>query len=99
MDSTMKEYEHRRLVCEHKCKVGEKYVLPQAQDFGLSWSMSMDQSCSWGCTEECHPSATGWRSPSDPTDKRTVDKGQVVVLAQALELVSGFSMRERPPAR
>ena len=30
MDNTMKEYEHRRLVCEHECKVGEKYVLPQA---------------------------------------------------------------------
>ena len=34
----MKEYEHRQLVCEHECKVGEKYVLPQAQAFGLSWS-------------------------------------------------------------
>ena len=30
MDNTMKEYEHRRLVCEHECKVGVKYVLPQA---------------------------------------------------------------------
>ena len=30
MDNTMKEYEHRRLACEHECKVGEKYVLPQA---------------------------------------------------------------------
>ena len=37
MDNTMKEYEHRRLVCERECKVGEKYVLPQAQAFGLSW--------------------------------------------------------------
>ena len=30
VNNTMKEYEHRRLVCEHECKVGEKYVLPQA---------------------------------------------------------------------
>ena len=37
----MKKYEHRQLasVCEHKCNVGEKYVLPQAQAFGLSWFM------------------------------------------------------------
>ena len=52
----MKEYEHRRLVCEHECKVGEKYVLPQAQAFGLSWSMATagladihNNSC-WGRT-------------------------------------------------
>ena len=33
MDITVKKYEHRHLVmsvCEHKCSVGEKYVLPQA---------------------------------------------------------------------
>ena len=45
MDITMKEYEHRHLamsVCEHKCNVGEKYVLPQAQAFGLSWSIARD---------------------------------------------------------
>ena len=52
----MKEYEHRRLVCEHECKVGERYVLPQDQDFGLSWSSSKDRladirSCNWGRTE------------------------------------------------
>ena len=43
MDDTMKKYEHRHLamsVCEHKCNVGEKNVLPQAQAFGLSWSMA-----------------------------------------------------------
>ena len=53
MDSTMKKYEHRQLkwVCEHKCNVGEKYVLPQAEAFGLSWSMPMGQSCSSGRTE------------------------------------------------
>ena len=38
----MKEYEHRRLVCEHECKVGEKYVLPQAYAFVLSWSIAME---------------------------------------------------------
>ena len=33
MDDTMKKYEHQHLamsVCEYKCNVGEKYVLPQA---------------------------------------------------------------------
>ena len=59
MDITLKEYEHRHLamsVCEHECNVGGKYVLPQAQAFGLSWSMATAgladiQSRSWGCTE------------------------------------------------
>ena len=59
MDDTMKKYEHRHLamsVCEHKCNVGEKYVLPQAQAFGLSWFMATagladihNNSC-WGRT-------------------------------------------------
>ena len=59
MDDTMKKYEHRHLamsVCEHKCNVGEKYVLPQAQAFGLSWSVATagladihNNSC-WGRT-------------------------------------------------
>ena len=39
MDIMMKKYEHRQLVC----KVGEKYVLPQAQAFGLSWSNTNDR--------------------------------------------------------
>ena len=95
----MKEYEHRRQVCEHECNVGEKYVLPKDQAFGLSWSIPMDQSYSHWCTEECHLSTTGWQSPPDPTDKRNVNKGQVVVPSQALELVSGSGMRKRPPAR
>ena len=57
MDSTMKKYEHRQLewVCEHECNVGEKYVLPQAEAFGLSWSMPMDQSVSWGRSEMQQP--------------------------------------------
>ena len=69
MDDTMKKYEHRHLamsMCEHKCNVGEKYVLPQAQAFGLSWSMPMDQSGPLQCTEEDPRGATGWRSPPDP---------------------------------
>ena len=58
MDITVKKYEHRHLamsVCEHKCNVGGKYVLPQAQAFGLSWSIARDnladtRRCSWGRT-------------------------------------------------
>ena len=61
--------------------------------------MATDQNCPLRCTKEGLWGATGWRSPPDPTDKRTVDKGQVVVPAQALELVSGSDMRKRPPAR
>ena len=59
MDITVKEYEHRHLamsVCEHKCNVGEKYVLPQAYAFGLSWFIATDgladiHSCSRDRTE------------------------------------------------
>ena len=95
----MKKYEHRQLelVCEHECNVGEKYVLPQAQAFGLSWFMPKDQSCSLRCTEEGPQGATGWRSPPDPTNKQTVDKGRVV--AQALELMSGSGTHAWPPAK
>ena len=58
MDDTMKKYEHRHLamsVCEHKCNVGEKYILPQAYAFGLSWSMATAgladiHNSSWGRT-------------------------------------------------
>ena len=94
----MKEYEHRRLVCEHECKVGEKYVLPQAQAFGLSWSMPMDQNGPLQCTEEDPQGATGQRSPLDPTDKQTVDKGEVVARVEALKLVSGSGMHKCPRA-
>ena len=61
--------------------------------------MPTDRSYSLRCTEEGPQGATGWRSPPDPTDKQTVDKGQVVAPAQALELVSGSSMHKRPPAK
>ena len=61
--------------------------------------MPMDQSYFLWRTEECHLSTTGWQSPLDPTDKQTIDKGQGVAPAQALELVSGSSMHERPPEK
>ena len=61
--------------------------------------MPMDQNGLLQCIEEDPQGATGWQSPPDPTDKRTVYKGQVVVPTQALELVSGSGMRKRPPAR
>ena len=70
MDITVKEYEHRQLamsVCEHECNVGGKYVLPQAQAFGLSWSMATAglediHNNSWGRIEKKKrktPIATG----------------------------------------
>ena len=57
------------------------------------------RSCNWGRTEMCHLTATGWQSPPDATNNRMVDKGQVVVPAQALELMSGHGAHRRPPAR
>ena len=42
--------------------------------------MAMAQSCPLRCAEECPLGATGWRSPPDPTDKQTIDKGQGVAL-------------------
>ena len=95
----MKKYEHRQLalVCEQECNVREKYVLPQAQDFGLSWSMPTNQSCSSGRTEKGPRVSTGWRSPPDPTNKQTDSEDQIV--APALELISGSGMPKRPPAK
>ena len=61
--------------------------------------MPMDRSYSLRCTEEGPQGAIGWRSPPDPTDKQTVDKGQVVAQAQALGLVSASSMHKWPLAR
>ena len=60
--------------------------------------MPMDHGYSLRCTEECHI-ATGWQSPPDPTDNRMDDKGQVVVPAQAMELMSGHRVHRRPPTR
>ena len=61
--------------------------------------MPMDRSYSLRCTKEAPQGATGWLSPQDPTDKQTVDKGQVVAQAQALGLVSASSMHKWPLAR
>ena len=60
--------------------------------------MPMDQRRPLQCTEEDPRGATGWRSPPDPTDKQTTDKGQVVAPSQPLERVSGSSTHKWPPA-
>ena len=109
MDDTMKKYEHRHLamsVCEHKCNVGEKYVLPQAQAFGLSWFMATagladihNNNC-WGRTvmrKKRAPIATSWQSSPDPTDSQTVVQDQIVVPVLALQLMQGSGRREWPP--
>ena len=94
----MKKYEYRQLecVCEHECNVGEKYVLPQAQAFGLSWSNPMDQSSPLQCTEEYPRGSTGQRAPADPTDKQTPDMDQEMAQAQAqaLGIMSAPSMHK-----
>ena len=103
MGSTMKEYEHRHLavsVCEHKCNVGGKYVLPQAQAFGLSWFIATDgltdiHSCNWGRTEMKKTlTATGWQPPPDPKNKHIVVGAHLV--APAPGLVQGSGRREWP---
>ena len=81
-------------VCEHKCNVGEKYVLPQAQAFGLSWSMPTDQSGPLQCTEEDPRGATGQRALADPTDKQTPDMDQEMPQAQALGNVFAPNMHK-----
>ena len=104
----MKKYEHRHLamsVCEHKCNVGEKYVLPQAQAFGLSWSMATAgmagiHNNSWGRTamrKKKAPIATDQQSSPDPTDSQTVVKDQIVIPALAPQLVQGSARREQLP--
>ena len=106
MDDTMKKYEHRHLamsVCEHKCNVGEKYVLPQAQAFGLSWSMATAgladiHNNSWGCTAMNKTLiATGWQSSPDPTGNQTVVEDHLVVPTLSLWLMQGSGRREQPP--
>ena len=100
----MKVYEHRHLVmsvCEHKCNVGERYVLPQAQAFGLSWFIATDgladiQSYNRGRTEMKKTLiAAGWQSSSDPTGNQTVMEVQIVVPASWL--VQGSGGCEWPP--
>ena len=77
----MKECEHRRLVCEHECKVGEKYVLPQAQAFGLSWFNTKDRRYSLWCNERCNQDTIGWSS-LDLSGQMMHDKGPAEVPAQ-----------------
>ena len=107
MDITVKEYEHRHLamsVCEHKCNVGRKYVLPQAQAFGLSWFIATDgladiQSCNRGRTEMKKTLiATGWQSSPDPTGNQTVVEVQIAVPAPAPWLMQGSGMLGWSPA-
>ena len=77
-------------MCEHKCNVGGKYVLPQAEAFGLSWFIATDgladiHSCSQGRTEMKKTLiATGWQSSPDPKSNQTVVEAQIVVPAQGL---------------
>ena len=94
----MKEYEHRRLAYEHECKVGEKYVIPQAQAFGLSWSIAKGRGYFPRCTEGCNQDTTSWPSPG-PTGKMMHDKGPVQVPAQAqvLEWMLGLDERTLLP--
>ena len=93
MDDTMKKYEHRHLamsVCEHKCNVGVKQVLPQAQAFGLSWFIATDglagtHKCNWDRTEMKRTlTATGWQPPLDPKNKQIVveEVGEASILNQ-----------------
>ena len=104
MDITMKKYEHRHLamsVYEHECNVGGKYVLPQAQAFGLSWFIATDgptdiHRCSCGRTAKKKTLiATGWQSSPDPTGNQTVVEVQIVVPAPWL--VQGSGRHEWPP--
>ena len=107
MDITAKRDEHRHLamsVCKHKCNVGEKYVLPQAQGFGLSWSMATAgladiHNNSWGRTvmqKRKTQIATGCQSSLDPTGNWIVVKDQIVVPALAPPLVQGSGRRGQP---
>ena len=43
--------------------------------------------------------APGWQSVPDPTDKMMDNKGQVVVPAWALELMSDHGVPRRPSAK
>ena len=77
-------------MCEHKCNVGERYVLLQAQAFGLSWFIATDgladiHSCSRGRTEMKRTlTATGWQSSPDPKSNQTVMEAQIVAPAPGL---------------
>ena len=84
-------------MCEHECKVGEKYVLPQDLAFGLSWFIAKDRGYSPRCTEGCNQDTTGWPSPPGPTGKMMNDKGPVKVPAQAQALEWMLGLDECTP--
>ena len=92
-------------MCEHEYNVGGKYVLPQAQAFGLSWSMAMAgladiHNNSWGRTAMKKTLiSTGWQSSPDPTGNQTIVEDQIVVPTLALWLMQGSGKREYPSAR
>ena len=99
----MKKYEHRHLamsVCEHKCNVSEKYVLPQAQAFGLFMAtagLADIHNNSWGHTAMKKTlTATGWQSSPDPNGNQTSMEDQLMVPTLALWLMQGFGRREQP---
>ena len=103
MDITVKEYEHRHLamsVCEHKCNVGEKYVLPQAQAFDLSQYIAKDgladiHRWSWGRSAMKKTlTTTGWQPPLDPKNKQIVVEAHIA--APAPGLVQGSNRLELP---
>ena len=66
---------------------------PKLRFFALSWFMPMDQNGPLQCTEVDPRGVTGWRSPPDPTDKHTTDKGQEMAL-QALGIMFALNMHK-----
>ena len=89
----------------NECNVSDKYELPQAQAFGLSWSMATVgladiHSNNWGRTaKKKTPIATGWQSSPDPIGNQTVVEDQLVVPTLTLWLMYGSIKRGYPPAR
>ena len=96
----MKRYEHRQLewVCECECNVGEKYVLPQAQAFGLSWFRATARNNPLLNTPEGPEGSTGWRAPVAPTEKQAPDADEELVLAHVLGVVKDRKICRCPRA-
>ena len=78
-------------MCEHECNVGEKYVLPQAWAFSLSWSMATAQSSPPLDTAEAPGGPTGWGAPVVPIDKQVPGMDQGIMLAQVQGIASAPS--------
>ena len=94
MDITVKKYEHRHLamsVCEHKCNVGEKYVLPQAQAFGLNWSMAM------AVLADIHNNSWGRTATKNSWDHTDVQRLSPAELQHGVELPPLSSRTLLPP--